>query len=971
MQHRVPVRKKPIAAVVAGAFAFGLMLVQPADAQLSGAIVRGQITMADTAVKPGLAVVAVNKADGRVYRTVTVAGGHYVLVGLEPGEYEIRVTDERGQMATQVVTVLVGETARLDLALPAPGVLGRVTIVGALARKDVRTPSVATSVTREEIAALPQVDRNFLSFADLAPGVSFTQDPATGHVRVQSGAQNQDNINLFIDGVGQKNYILRGGISGLDSSRGNPFPQSAIAEYQVITQNYKAEFDQVSSAAINTVTRSGGNTFAGDVFVDHTESDWTAKDPFQQEAERQGIKRPNAKQNQYGFSLGGPIRVDQAHYFFAYERKDIATPRQVVLQNDALLPNAGIVPSLRALQGSTTDEFQQDLLFGRADLQLSGDQRLTFTTRIRREDDHIAENKRLSAPGNDKSRVNDETRADLKHEWAAANWLNEARVGYEEFVWSPRSRATTPFLKYNVSPANNCPTDCRAVIFTGGSPDAQFRKQSGIYVQNDLTYIGWAGHTVKGGIKVKDLTFDLSGTARSVDTIELQIHNATGIATAFNVLPAIAPTGVKIGNTQIGLYIQDDWQVSRQLELNYGIRWDYETNALNKDYVTPADRVAGLFAVDITRWGITPPAGQTYDQSLARGGINIRDFISTGNSRDTYKGAFQPRIGFSYDLRGDRNTVIFGAYGRAYDRAMANHALDEKQKNAQPNGEIWLIRNEHEMPFTDQFSLGLRQAIGQWNAEAGLLYSHARNQFVWFGGNRDALGGFATQSVIDPLWGGPPNPGTADPNDTFGTLILGDFVAQAKTKSVYLRADKPYTRAAGWGLSATYTFSDAETTNREWTNDIFSWTYGRGPVQWYPSRDVAPHKVVVAGLTDRLLPYGIMLSGRMTLADGRPYRIIDCSRGWSLCVFQEGTTNSFRQFDLAVSKDVRAGPGSVTLRADVINLFNWVNYGAYNDWGGGPGNPRNYLGGDNPDLGKPTAMGGPMRTFKVTLGYRW
>ena len=73
----------------------------------------------------------------------------------------------------------------------------------------------------------------------------------------QSGAQSANGINVYIDGVGQKNYVLQGGISGQDSSRGNPFPQSAIGEYKVITQNYKAEYDQLSSAAIIATTRSG------------------------------------------------------------------------------------------------------------------------------------------------------------------------------------------------------------------------------------------------------------------------------------------------------------------------------------------------------------------------------------------------------------------------------------------------------------------------------------------------------------------------------------------------------------------------------------------------------------------------------------------------------------------------------------------------------------------------------------------
>lgn len=957
-------RKTPIAALVAGLFAAGMLLTVPAGAQLAGAIVRGQITVAGAPIKPGMAVVAVNMADGRTYRTTTTAGGGYTLVGLAPGSYEIRVTDERGQLLkTEAITLAVGETAAVDLALPAPGMLERVVIVGVIGRKDVRTPEVATSVSREQIEALPQVDRNFLSFADLAPGVQFSTAQDTGYTRLQSGAQNQDNVNLFIDGVGQKNYILRGGISGMDATRGNPFPQSAVSEYKVITQNYKAEFEQVSSAAITAVTKSGTNVLRGDVFWDHTEANWSELNPFQRRAEQQqGIKRPNAKQDQLGFTVGGPIRPDVAHYFFAFERKDIATPRQVVLGNAGLLPNAGIVPSLRALQGATTQEFGENLFFGRADLQLADDQRLTFSARIRREEDLVPESMDFSAPGNDKNRTNNETRADLKHEWSRGAILNEARIGYEDYTWNPRSNATTPFIRYFVSPTNNCPTNCRPVIFTGGSPDAQLRKQSGVYVQNDLTYTGWAGHTIKVGAKLKDMTFDLSGTHRSVEERHIQIDNTTGAPTTFHVFPAIAPAGVNIKNRMLGLYAQDDWQVNRQLEVNYGIRWDYETDPLNKRYVTPADRVTAIFALDQTRWGITPPPGQTYAQSLARGGINIRDFISTGTSRKTFKGAFQPRLGFSYDLRGDRNTVVFGGWGRAYDRAMANHALDERQKNAAPGGEIWLIKNDHKYPFTDQFSLGLRKALGAWDGEVGYLYSHARNQFIWYGGNRDPLGGFANQSAIDPLWGGPAG---------FGTLILGDFVAQAKTQSVYLKADKPYTKASGWALTSVYTYSDAKTTNREWTNDIFSWTHGKGPTQWYPSRDVAPHRLVVAGLTDRLIPWGVMLSARLTMEHGRVYRITECSRGWNMCTFQKGEVDPFNQVDLALSKDMRLGFGRLNFRFDVLNVFNNINYGRYEEWGGGPGNPQNWLGGDNARLGMPTGMAGPMRTVKLTVSYRY
>jgi hypothetical protein len=354
------------------------------------------------------------------------------------------------------------------------------------------------------------------------------------------------------------------------------------------------------------------------------------------------------------------------------------------------------------------------------------------------------------------------------------------------------------------------------------------------------------------------------------------------------------------------------------------------------------------------------PAGQTYAQSLAKGGVNINDYIATGN-RKPFKNAWQPRVGFSYDLNGDQNTVIFGGAGRAYDRTMANNALDELQHNAQPNGEIWLIRSEMKQPYTDQFSLGLRQAVGMWNTEIGAIKSHSYNQFNWFGGNRDPQGGWGNQSPIDPLWGSVP---------PYGTLILGDFISQAKTDSVYLKADKPFSTKSGWGLNATYTYSEGQTTNKEWTNDIFNWTYGKSTAGWNPSKDVEKHRLVVAGLTDRVLPWGIMVSTKLTYGSGLPYRITDCSDGWDKCVSAKGEGGPFRQVDLALAKDVSVGFGKVSLRMDVLNLFNTINYGGYDSWGGGPTTtPANALGGDNKNLGVPGNVSGPMRTVKFTARY--
>ncbi len=174
---------------------------------------------------------------------------------------------------------------------------------------------------------------------------------------------------------------MRGGLAGQDSSRGNPFPQSAIAEYKVITQNYKAEFDQVSSAAITAITKSGTNEFHGDAYVDRTGTNWRAKTVFEKEREAGGIDLPpSSTKYEAGFSLGGPIKQDALHFFVAYDGKKIDDSRQVVPRNLDRFTDltAGLLAGPdRASRARPSILSTEQLFFAKADAQL-GDDRNSF-----------------------------------------------------------------------------------------------------------------------------------------------------------------------------------------------------------------------------------------------------------------------------------------------------------------------------------------------------------------------------------------------------------------------------------------------------------------------------------------------------------------------------------------------------------------------------------------------------------------
>ena len=244
-----------LVAAIGAALATGAAMPTAVWAQTADATLRGKAA-ANTEV------VAKNIANGVTRRTTASADGSYTLPGLQPGTYIVSA----GAGTETTVILSVASTATLDLEAPAPGgaPLAEVT-VKAQRLTEVRTSEVGTTVSLHQIETVPQITRNFLEFADTVPGLLFTVNDQ-GQTSLQSGGQNASAVNVYIDGVGQKNYVKEGGVSGQFDTQGNPFPQLAIGEYKVITSNYKAEFDQVSSAAVTAGTKSGTNEFHGEVY---------------------------------------------------------------------------------------------------------------------------------------------------------------------------------------------------------------------------------------------------------------------------------------------------------------------------------------------------------------------------------------------------------------------------------------------------------------------------------------------------------------------------------------------------------------------------------------------------------------------------------------------------------------------------------------------------------------------------------
>ena len=1018
MKKPLPLKKKILASLIRSAVIATVAMPAMSWAQSSDAGLRGKAA-------PQMQITAKNVATGLRRTTTSSADGSYSLVGLPPGTYQV----DAGPGTEKTVTLSVASTATLDFqaaapaAAPGAATLEGITVTGT-ALTEVKTSEIGTTISLHQINTIPQMTRNFLEFADAVPGMIFRTDN-TGHTSLQGGAQNASSVNVYIDGVGQKSYVKEGGVSGQFNSQGNPFPQLAIGEYKVITSNYKAEFDQVSSAAVTAVTKSGTNEFHGEVYGNYTDDSYRDSTPGENFA---GVKTAS-QQNEYGFAAGGPIIQDQLHYFFTYEHKTFDSPVTVVPGVDV----ASLLPAnVQSQLGPANNPFTEDLYFGKIDWEIGDRDRIESSGKYPDESTVDNVGTQTAASGGIQTK-NTDKRYDLRWQHSADNWFNELLFTYENAFNVPQQRSDGVGAAYTYGPVQD------KLIVQVGAPDPraeQNKGQKGPGIQDDLTFnnLSWMGdHTVKMGFKYKEvkLTSQDAGNATAqafynvcpLNSPDPNCPPGTG-ATPYKAVFAVPSVGfspiVTSKDKQYGVYIQDDWAVNDKLTLNLGVRWDMEKNPSYLNWVTPANIVAALNSQDPNA-----PAGQTYAQSLAKGGVNINDYISNGHNRKAYKDEWQPRLGFSYDLNGDEEHVIFGGAGRSYDRDLYDYLQLEQTKfalaentyyfstAAQPckgspctawdpkyltvaglqsllqgtnaGKEVDAINNNLKPPHSDQFSIGMRNKVGDWNTSATVTRINSYDGFVFTLGNRYPNGAF-WQNGSQP-WG------NAIPG--FGAFIIGNNGIETHTSQLLLSAEKPYTKESGWSASVAYTYSHA-TQNRSITEH---YSFDEETIKQYPfiaSNAVPKHRLVATGSIDG--PWDITYSGKLTLETPTPYNDIACYLAsgsyfptGSSCTPIAGTPGGgvppgashpataqsflfggkifgYRSLDFQATKNFDLTHGmSLYLRLDLINAFNYKNYSTYLvNWGGNGSLNRFPVAYDS--TGNIT---GYPRFLKFSMGFRW
>jgi carboxypeptidase family protein len=415
-----------------------LAIGQAVDAQISTATVQGRVSDS-TGVLPGVTVIARETTSGFTHETVTTADGHYTLAGLRPGTYEIRVTMDQYKPQARTVEVLVGQNVTVDF-LVSPNVTYTETVQVVSERLvDTRATDVSTNVTSEQIQHLPQNSRNFMNFAALAPGLRVSDNEF--RKEFSAGALPSQNVNVFIDGVSYKNDVIDGGVVGQDASRGNPFPQNAVKEFQVLTQNFKAEYEKAASAIITAVTKSGTNRYAGDIFgfyqdTDLVENEVMIRDPASQLfVKGKASPKPEYERWQWGASIGGPVIRNKAQFFASYEENRQDRANTVLVGSVSNAPSA-LVADLRTREGVFTSPFREKLLFSKGSWQPAQGHHVELTYSWRNETDirGFGGTTSFEAAENVRNRVDS-----IQGKWQVAGsaFLNETYLSYQRYRWNP------------------------------------------------------------------------------------------------------------------------------------------------------------------------------------------------------------------------------------------------------------------------------------------------------------------------------------------------------------------------------------------------------------------------------------------------------------------------------------------------------------------------------------------------------
>ena len=327
-----------------------VILATPVLAQT--AQVTGRVSDPNGAVVNNAQVTLTNEETGLKRETATNAEGYYTIPLVQPGKYELRVQRDGFKPVVRSNLVLnVEQVARIDFSLEAGGLTETINVTSDAPLLNKETSSVGQVVDNKTVLTLPLNGRNYSQLATLAPGATPNPGSRTSDAFSLNGNRLFQN-SFQVDGADNNNYIF-----GVDTNTTQALRPSvdAIQEFKVETANYSAEYGRASGGVISVAIKSGTNQFHGSAFEFLRNDALDASNFF---ANRNNLRKPPLRYNQFGGTIGGPVWRNHTFFFFSYQGTRIRRSDTAVVtvptadQKRGIFGNVNIFDPLNVVGGA-------------------------------------------------------------------------------------------------------------------------------------------------------------------------------------------------------------------------------------------------------------------------------------------------------------------------------------------------------------------------------------------------------------------------------------------------------------------------------------------------------------------------------------------------------------------------------------------------------------------------------------------
>lgn len=313
--------------------ALSLILSASVLAQTHRSSITGQVSDSDGKGITGAKVTLVSTGTGKSRSVTSGAAGDFALTQIQPGLYRLETERQGFRKTVQDIDLLVNQEVRIDIAL-APGQINEeVTVVAARGLLKTETSSLGSVIENHQIRGLPLDGRNFYDLTLLMPGTAPAAQGSAGSVRgdlaLNINGAREDSNNVVLDGVynGDPKLNTYGTMPSVD----------AIQEFEVLTSTYDASFGRNGGGQVNVVLKSGTNRIHGTAYEFFRNAVLDARNYFAPANEPD----PKYQRNQFGGSLGGPLRKDRTFLFADYEGRRVREGITRVTNVPTLLERVG------------------------------------------------------------------------------------------------------------------------------------------------------------------------------------------------------------------------------------------------------------------------------------------------------------------------------------------------------------------------------------------------------------------------------------------------------------------------------------------------------------------------------------------------------------------------------------------------------------------------------------------------------